>query len=294
MNMNWLDRIIATYLWVCDAYKKKLWVYCQRFTNHADLSFSDEEVMTIYLVGTMERRTTKKQIYEHAKQYWHDLFPRLPSYVGFVQRINRLADVFPAFIEWLQGQLPTSLFSQEHYRLMDSMPIILAQRSRRFHAKVAPELADKNGYCATKKLHYYGVKLHILGSAQSKTIPIPDKIGITPAGMSDVKAYEGILPEVLFYEKFADKAYLSKTTEFTKTYTPVKKRKGQAFLDAADELYSRAISKIRQPIESCFNWIEEKVNIQVASKVRSYNGLIVHIFGKLTVIFSLLLDKFSS
>src|SRR5271154_6577628 len=112
---NWLDRIIATYLWVCDAYKKKLWVYCQRFTNYADVSFSDEEVMTIYLVGTMEGKRTKKQIYEHAKQYWHDLFPRLPSYVAFVQRINRLADVFPAFVEWLQGLLPKALFSQEHY-----------------------------------------------------------------------------------------------------------------------------------------------------------------------------------
>jgi hypothetical protein len=291
---NWLDRIIATYLWVCDAYKKKLWVYCQRFTNHADLSFTDEEVMTIYLVGTMEGKRTKKQIYEHAKQYWHDLFPRLPSYVAFVQRINRLADVFPAFVEWLQGLLPKALFSQEHYRLMDSMPVILAQRGRRFHAKVAPELADKNGYCATKKLHYYGVKLHLLGSAQSKTLPIPDLIGITPAGMSDVKAYEAILPAILPYEKFADKAYLSETTRGTKTYTPVKKRKGQAFLEAADQLYSTAISKIRQPIESCFHWIEEKVNIQIASKVRSYNGLMVHIFGKLTVMFSLLLDKFSS
>jgi len=292
--MNWLDRIIATYLLVCDAYKKILWVYCQRFTNYANLSFTDEEVMTIYLVGTMEGRITEKQIYEHAKQYWQDLFPRLPSYVAFVQRINRLADIFPAFVEWLQGLLPTALFSQEHYRLMDSMPIIWAQRGRRFHAKVAPELADKNGYCATKQLHYYGVKLHMLGSAQSKTIPIPDVIGITPAGMSDVKAYEAILPDILPYEKFADKAYRSETTRLTKTYTPVKKRKGQAFLEAADQLYSTAISKIRQPIESCFHWIEEKVNIQMASKVRSYNGLLVHIFGKLTVIFSLLLDKFSS
>jgi hypothetical protein len=292
--MSWLDEIISMYLVVCDAYEKKLWSYCQRFSNYSDLSFSDEEVITIYLMGTMEGRTTKKQIYEHAKNYWHDLFPRLPSYVAFVQRINRLADVFPAFVERLQMSLPTALFSSTSYRLIDSMPIILAQRGRRFRAKVANEIADKNGYCATKKLYYYGVKLHVVGCAKEKTIPIPEKIGITGAGMSDIKAYEAILPEILFYEKFADKAYISEDIRCTKTYTPVKKHKGQVFLDAADQLYSTAISRIRQPIESRFNWIEEKVNIQIASKVRSYNRLMVHIFGKLTAIFNLLLNKFSS
>jgi hypothetical protein len=112
--------------------------------------------------------------------------------------------------------------------------------------------------------------------------------------MSDVKAYEAILPEVLAYEKFADKAYISESTRSTQTYTPVKKQKGQKYLEAADQLYSTAISRIRQPIESCFSWIEEKVKIQIASKVRSYNALIVHVFGKLTAVFNLLLAKFSS
>jgi hypothetical protein len=292
--MSWLDEIISLYLFVCDEYKKTLWAYCQRHTNYADLSFSDEEVMTIYLMGTIEGKITKKHMYDHAKQYWSDLFPRLPSYTAFIQRINRLADVFPALLEKLQTLLPAALFSSAHYRLIDSMPIILAQRGRRFYAKVSPEIADKNGSCATKKLHYYGVKLHMVGSAQSSTIPIPEKIGITCAGMSDIKAYEAILPEIMPYEKFADKAYLSEQTKCTHTYTPVKKQKGQTCLDAADSLYSTAISRIRQPIESCFNWIEEKVKIQLASKVRSYNGLLVHIFGKLTVIFHLLLRKFSS
>jgi hypothetical protein len=258
------------------------------------LSFSDEEVITIYLMGTMEGKTTKKQIYDHAKNYWSHLFPRLPSYVAFIQRINRLADVFPVFIEMLQALLPAALYADAKHRLIDSMPIILAQRGRRFRAKVASEIADKNGYCATKKLHYYGVKLHVVGCACNKTIPVPEKIGITHAGMSDIKAYEAVLPEILAYQKFADKAYISENMQATKTYTPVKKQKKQAFLDATDQLYSTAISPIRQPIESCFNWIEQKVNIQIASKVRSYNGLMVHIFGKLTVVFNLLLNKFSS
>lgn len=55
-----------------------------------------------------------------------------------------------------------------------------------------------------------------------------------------------------------------------------------------DSLYSTAVSKIRQPIESLNAWIEEKVYIHMASKVRPYIGLMVHIFGKLAVAMQLL------
>ncbi len=52
--------------------------------------------------------------------------------------------------------------------------------------------------------------------------------------------------------------------------TPVKKRKGEPeFLRkmhrAADDLFSKAVSKIRQPIEALFGWIIEKTDIQRAS-----------------------------
>ena len=74
--------------------------------------------------------------------------------------------------------------------------------------------------------------------------------------------------------------------------TPVKKRKGQKHLSAADRLFSEAVSKVRQPIESLFNWIDEKPGIQCASKVRSYRGLLVHVFGRLSA--AMLLLAFNS
>ena len=87
---------------------------------------------------------------------------------------------------------------------------------------------------------------------------------------------------------FGDKAYARPdATEIKDMYnlsvlTPVKKEKGQKYLDAADQWLSSAVSSVRQPIESLFNWIEEKTGIEAASKVRSYSGLLVHVFGRLT------------
>ena len=38
---------------------------------------------------------------------------------------------------------------------------------------------------------------------------------------------------------------------------------------------------VRQPVESLFNWINQKTELQNASKVRALNALMVHIFGAL-------------
>jgi len=54
---------------------------------------------------------------------------------------------------------------------------------------------------------------------------------------------------------------------------------------SAEELYYRAVPVIRQPIESLFNWLIEKTDIQRASKVRSTKGLLVHVFGKIAAAF---------
>jgi len=46
----------------------------------------------------------------------------------------------------------------------------------------------------------------------------------------------------------------------------------QHFDEAAQNIFNSAISKIRQPIESLFNWINEHTLIQNASKVKIRKG----------------------
>jgi hypothetical protein len=72
--------------------------------------------------------------------------------------------------------------------------------------------------------------------------------------------------------------------------TPVKAVKGECQEirnrdKVSNDLYSIAVSRIRQPLESLFNWLIEKTNIQRACKVRSTKGLLVHLFGKIAATF---------
>lgn len=62
-----------------------------------------------------------------------------------------------------------------------------------------------------------------------------------------------------------------------KVQTELERQRNQVFND----LFSTAVSKIRQPIESLFNWLIEKTKIQTVSKVRSTKGLLTFVFGRI-------------
>ncbi len=112
--------------------------------------------------------------------------------------------------------------------------------------------------------------------------------------MTSVKEQRVCLPNsTLFGDKaFCDAALKAQFKEQnTQLLVPKKKPKGKE-LDCFEKEQNRLISKIRQPIESLFNWLIAKTQIQRASRVRSTDGLLIHCFGKLT--FALLLLVFYS
>ena len=79
--------------------------------------------------------------------------------------------------------------------------------------------------------------------------------------------------------------------QHTKLITPIKKPRGKE-LSEVESYYNRLVRRIRQPIESLFNWIEEKTGVQRASKVRSTDALMIHCWGKLAVAFFLLVFNY--
>ena len=89
---------------------------------------------------------------------------------------------------------------------MDSFPVALAKQGHRFKACVAKELANA-GYCSTKKLYYYGVRVHVVGRRQAGTLPTPEYIGVKGASHHDGKIFEQIRPELANNELYGDKAY---------------------------------------------------------------------------------------
>jgi hypothetical protein len=260
----------------------------QRLSNNFRPKFTDEECMTIYLFGIAEGKFELKAIYQFIKDYWADWFPALPSYQNFNRRVNLLADAFRALCTLLITE--RGINENVHTHLLDSMPITVASSKRSSWAKAAKGLCDK-GFCPTKGTWYYGVKLHVLGQKRYEALPNLCMAHIAPASLHDVTiAKEWLMDAVRNIDIFADKAYVDQAfsermaLQNVNLFLCVRKKIGQEFLEAADEVFSYAVSRTRQAIESFFNWIQQKTHIQSASKVRSDNGLIAFIFARLAAL----------
>ena len=234
--MDWKENLISLFVYICQKYQLELWPYCQRMNNNSTPGFSDEEVITVYLFGITRKHSQIKEIYDYTKDHLMDWFPQLPSYTAFVQRLNRLDSLFPVLVEKILTDYPSNKCLKD-IRLIDSMPIIMANAKRSSKAKVAQEFANK-GYCSSKGIYYYGVKVHILGFKQPGTLPLPEYIGLTPASNHDLAAFRQIAPQLNGGKLFADKAYIDELErqllfkeQQLELYTPVKKKKSQKYLD---------------------------------------------------------------
>lgn len=288
------DKLIEIYFYICEKFEKDLKYCCQRYSNNSRPEFTDQEAMTIYLYTVhQEQRFKCKQIHRFANDYLRSWFPKLPSYSAFNYRINRLSEAFTHLVSPLLTEfMPKDCSSEKS--LLDSMPIITCSGKRT--GKVAPELTDK-GYCSTKGMYYYGVKLHALAYHHKGHLPFPEQLLVTPASENDLNVFRNAWSDIenrLFYgdKIYHDKDFFSDlaTSKNSVMLTPVKGIKGQSvwekqFDKAANDLFSTAVSRVRQPIEALFSWFIEKTDFQRASKVRSTKGLIVHVFGKIAAAF---------
>lgn len=285
-------KLIELYCLICRLYDSQRCLKYQRASNFKP-RFTDQELITLYLFGHLNGLYQKKAIYRFARHYWATWFPDLPSYQAFNRRLNLLESAFRAIGSGLLDTLADAQAAELDH-LIDSMPVMLASGNFARRARVARDVAN-GGYCAAKKLHFHGVRLHCIAGRRSGSLPLPVHIWLREASVHDLtslKEQQVFLPNSTL---FGDKAFCDTNLERqfreqnTQLLVPKKKPKGKE-LSCFEKGQNRLISRLRQPIESFFNWLIGKTQIQRASLVRSTDGLLVHCFGKLT--FALLLLVF--
>jgi hypothetical protein len=289
-------KLIKLYMYICDLYDSGLKYCCSRYSNNSIPVFTDQELLTVYLfVGDQQKYLHIRDIHTFAKEYLPDWFPLLPSYQTFNYRLNRLSEALRMIVERLLDDFQPAV-CDTGVAIVDSMPIITCSAARK--SKVAREVTSK-GYCSVKHMYYYGSKLHALALRRKGTIPFPESFALTAAEENDLSVFkqswgERIRDRMVFGDKiYSDTGYfndLKLKTQNIRMLTPVRGVRGVPEVikqrdKAYSDLFSTAVSAVRQPIESFFNRLNEKTNIQRASKVRSSAGLMIHTFGKIAIAF---------
>ncbi|MCL2684109.1 MAG: transposase [Synergistaceae bacterium] len=280
---NNIHNLIGLYCYICEAYDSRLHVNVQRLRNNNRPQFTDAEVLTVYLWGLSQRLLTLRAIHEFTKAHLLDWFPDIPSYQAFARR---LADLNPALMEIVEVLVEGNGSDTSAPCLLDSMPVIVGQTRRRRALRSARGLCDI-GYCATKQLHYYGVKLSVLGRSRAGTIPSLTMFAISPANESDITLGREILANESDLRVFADRGYHSASWQQELAlrnvilHTPPKRQRNSPPLTDAQRSRSRFISSVRQPIESFFAFLHSRFRLHDASSVRSVKGLISFVCGRL-------------
>jgi hypothetical protein len=259
---------------------------CQRLSNNSEPKFTDIQATAIYLYGIKLGFQTKLSVYNFAKEHLKKYCEHLPSYKQFCLRVNKLA---PVFAELCNAELKSKPKTSKTH-LADSAPVVIAKGSRSKGARAASGLCDK-GYCASKKMWYYGVKIHFLAEERLHSVPIPREILVTNSSEHDLPAGKLLLENAEDIEVFADKAYIDDDWGYdlqlygVQLNTPFKERsKNQIPLDDGECAWNAFVSSRRQQIESLFSQVSRLTGIQNAGGVRSENGLLSFIWARLAVL----------
>jgi len=288
------NQLIQLYLLVCHIYDTRSETCFQRLSNNSEPRFTDQELVTIYWFAHLNGKFEKKAMHRFIQQYWRPFFPRLPAYQTFNARLNLLEQTFQTIGGYF-NQLLAESREPELDHVIDSLPVMLARGGHAYMARVARDVASV-GYCASKKTYFHGVRLHAIAQRRCGTIPLPIQVWLREGSCHDlasVREHQITLPHSTL---LGDKAFCDPLLEAmlnqqqTTLYTPRKKPKGKE-LSAGEKYYNRLVCRLRQPIESLFNWLIDKTDIQRAGRVRSTEGLMLHCFGKLTFAMLLLVSN---
>lgn len=115
-------------------------------------------------------------------------------------------------------------------------------------------------------MHYYGLKLHLIDFRRVGKILFPEVIRLSGAAKNDLNAIREDIDTSKSRYFFADKAYSVVSNKVfvqkprvnnVQILTPIKLINGEPqnirqFNKAVNDLFSTAVSKVREPVESFF------------------------------------------
>lgn len=187
------DRIIAIYC-LCDDLLKAL-----HHREDPQRQMSDAEVMTTAIAAALFFRGN----FETARAYLKDngMIPSMLSKSRFNRRLHRIRDLFLTLFSTL-GEIWKQLNTDSIYSV-DSFPIAVCDNYRIQRCRLYRSPAYR-GYLASKRRYFYGLKIHVLATANGELV----EVFLTPGSASDVACLEGfrwdLPPGAIVY---ADRGY---------------------------------------------------------------------------------------
>ena len=239
---------------------------------------SDSELITLSLLAELLGLDEEVAFLAYMKRHWSALFPVLPERSRYNRRRRALQRV-TGRIRRAVLRLLDHLQPLDDLCLIDSLPLPVvgfahARGHHRWHGLAS------YGYNASKKLTFYGFKLHLLATQGGLILDF----ALAPAHLTDGALTETLLRDKAALTVLGDKAYLNaplqdalRAEQELVLLTPhrVNQRVHQ------DPALARLIAHFRQAIETLNSQLSEQFHIE-RNKAKSLDGLCARVQAKLT------------
>lgn len=301
MKLKFADHeslLIWLYLEICDLFRQsELPLYTERLSNNNVPFFTDAELFTCCIFAELMGCKDKKHGYKYIKRHYHTWFPQLPTYEVYSRKLNKYYEALAYTFKILSKKYGEA---NQSFAIIDTAPIEVCQPQHSRNSKAAQPFVSK-GYCPAKRKYYIGAKLQAVAQARIQKLPFPVEFSLASASFHDLTIAKETLPYSDFenIDLYGDKAYIDNEFQIElfenkgiNIITPIKKKKGQQHLTLSQQASNSIHSSMRQPIDSLFAWIDKKTGIQIASKVRSENGLFYHVCVKMLAALILMFVQF--
>jgi hypothetical protein len=239
--------------------------------------FSDSEMMTVMIAMDYIPFPSERQFIEFTRANYLALFPKLLEQSQFNRRARQVAPLLEGFRQSCLLELGLTMVNAG---LLDTKPVPVIGYRR---SKKASEFAGSAdyGYCASRKLYYYGYKLVAISTLSGITIVYD----LVPASTDERKAAETLLEQVNGFDLYGDKGLLGQTWQSkikrrtgNTIWTP--KRKNQ--LQQQSKVFERWLNGLRLRIEGLFNEIQNVGKNVERLLAKTILGLCARIVAKMT------------
>jgi len=239
--------------------------------------FSDSEVITLMVAEDYIPYPAESQYIGYMRANHGDLFPDLLDQSQFNRRARQLRYVVEAMRQdWLLecgiGQAPIYLIDTK------PLPVVGYKRSksRSYFAGSAAY-----GYCASRKLHYFGYKLVMITTLEG----IPVVYDLVSANTEERQAAEAVLDRLTNTEIIGDKGFLgvewqAQIHEQTGNTITTPKRKNQKVQQP--EGFERLLNHVRERIEGTFNELQNTGRNLERLLAKTVDGLATRVIAKIT------------
>ncbi len=249
--------------------------------------FSDSEMLTLMLAHEFAPYPGETQYVGYLRANYLYLFPKLVDQSQYNRRSRGLGQV----MEVLRTAWVIQLGGLEDKQLvLDTKPVPVMGYSRsKQHSEFAGRAAY--GYCAARKLHYFGYKLVSLITLNG----LPIVYDIVPANLEEREAAEAILGRVSACDIFADKGFLGQDWQAevlsysaNRLWTP--KRANQHLQNPA--AFDALLNRVRERIESSFHQLQNTGRFLERLLAKTVLGLSTRLIAKVAALtLRFLLDR---